>query len=110
MELRRREEITEVSRYWTPDHLDVTNVPMTYARPKATWVDGYNRFRPLLAIDAQDRLARHRMSSHAVVDPAEIAVLPAIVPAPPRRRHVRRRLLDGVHAVSAAMMRRRVSG
>jgi hypothetical protein len=107
MELRHREEITEVSRYWTPAHLDVTNIPLAYAPPKATWVDGYRRLRPLLAIDSLDRLARHRMTSHAVVDPTEITVLPPLVVAPPARRdRTYWRLLDGVRAVA----RRSVSG
>jgi hypothetical protein len=97
MELRHREEITEVSRYWTPGHLDVTNVPLAYARPKATWVEGYRRLRPLSAIDSQDRLARHRMSSHAVVDPTEITVLPPLA-APVRPERVHWRFLDGVRA------------
>ncbi len=81
MELRRREEISEISRYWTPEHLDVTHVPMTYARPKATWIEGYERLRPRVTSDSSERLARRRMSSHAVVDPAEITVLPALQPA-----------------------------
>lgn len=107
MELRHREEITEVSRYWTPEHLDVTHVPMTYARPNASWVEGYQRLRPRLAIDTHDRLARHRMSSHAVVDPTEITVLPPLpAPAPVRRERPHRGLLDGMRAVTG----RRVSG
>ncbi len=85
MELRRHEEITEVSRYWTPEHLDVTYVPMTYARPKATWIEGYERLRPRVTSDSSERLARRRMSTHAVVDPAEITVLPALQSAPPER-------------------------
>ncbi|MEA2664824.1 MAG: hypothetical protein QOI11_1768 [Candidatus Eremiobacteraeota bacterium] len=107
MELRHREEITEVSRYWTPEHLDVTHVPLTYARPRASWVEGYQRLRPLLAIDTHDRLARHRMSSHAVVDPTEITVLPPLAAAvPARRERTHRSFLDGVRAVA----RRRVTG
>lgn len=107
MELRHREEITEVSRYWTPEHLDVTYVPLAYARPKANWVDGYKRLRPLLAIDSEDRLARHRMSSHAVVDPTEITVLPPLAaPAPVRAERHHWRFLAGVRAVTG----RRVSG
>ncbi len=107
MELRHREEITEVSRYWTPEHVDVTHAPLAYARPRANWVDGYKRLRPLLAIDSQDRLARHRMSSHAVVDPTEITVLPPLVaPAPVRRRRHHWGVLDGVRAMAG----RRASG
>ena len=90
MELRRPEEITEISRYWTPEHLDVTHVPMTYARPKATWIDGYERLRPRVTSDSSERLARRRMSTHAVVDPAEITVLPALQPARPATARVRR--------------------
>jgi hypothetical protein len=75
-------EVTAVSRYWTPDHLDVTNVPATYARPKATWIEGFERLKPLVPIDAQDRMVRRRMQTRAVVDPAEITVLPPVVVQP----------------------------
>jgi hypothetical protein len=74
-------EVSAVSRYWTPQHLDVTDVPLTYARPKATWIEGFERLRPLVKIDTDDRMRRHRVQTHAVVDPAEIPVLPPLVVA-----------------------------
>jgi hypothetical protein len=82
-------EVAAVSRYWTPEHLDVTDAPMTYARPKPAWIEQYDR-RRRRATDGQDRLARHRMHSGAIVEPCEIPVLPPItVPvsasAPPAR-------------------------
>ncbi len=70
-------EVVAVSRYWTPDHLDVTDVPITYARPKPAWIDNYDRKRHW-PID-QDRLARRRLNCRAVCDPSDIAVLPPIV-------------------------------
>jgi hypothetical protein len=61
---------------------------MAYARPKPAWIEQYDR-RRRRATDGQDRLARHRMHSGAIVEPCEIPVLPPIaVPisasAPPR--------------------------
>jgi hypothetical protein len=70
-------EVAAVSRYWTPEHLDVTDAPMTYARPKPAWIDRYDR-RQRQRTDGQDRLARHRMHSGAIVEPCEIPVLPPI--------------------------------
>ena len=107
MQLRRREEITEISRYWTPEHLDVTHVPMTYARPKATWIDGYDRLRPRVTSDSSERLARRRMSTHAVVDPAEITVLPTLQPlVQAHRETVRARFLARVSALVGHAPRR----
>lgn len=92
MHRRTTDELIEVSRYWTPDHLDVTNVPMTYARPKAPWIDDFKRLRRRLSSDASERLARRRLHTHAVVDPNEITVLPPLPPPPvsvePEERHV----------------------
>ena len=65
----------EVSAHWTPQHLDVTDVPLRYAAPKATWIDGFDRLRPLVNSDAGDRMARRRVQTRAIVDPAEITVL-----------------------------------
>jgi hypothetical protein len=50
---------------------------MTYARPKPAWIEQYDR-RRRRATDGQDRLARHRMHSGAIVEPCEIPVLPPI--------------------------------
>jgi hypothetical protein len=68
----------EVSAYWTPQHVDMTDEPMRYAPPKATWIDGFQRLRPFVRSDAGDRMARRRIQTRAVVDPAEITVLPPI--------------------------------
>ena len=78
MERSHYAEVVAVSRYWTPDHLDVTNVPMTYARPKPAWIDGLER-RGRMRIDDRDRLMRRRMHSGAVVEPSDIPVLPPVV-------------------------------
>jgi len=83
----------EVSARWTPQHLDVTDAPLHYAAPKAAWIDGFKRLRPRVVTDAGDRMARRREHTRAVVDPAEITVLPPL-PRPvavrqPQRRPVR---------------------
>lgn len=67
-----------VSSYWTPDHLDVTSVPMTYARPKASWLDRYNALRRRAAIDALDRMRRRRERVNAVVDAFDVTAGPAV--------------------------------
>jgi hypothetical protein len=81
MERLEMSEVTAVSRYWTPQHLDVTDAPLAYARPKATWIEGLERLRPLVKIDSDDRMRRRRAQTHAVVDPTEIPVLPPL-PSP----------------------------
>jgi hypothetical protein len=74
----------EVSAYWTPQHLDVTDAPVRYAGPKATWIDEFERLRPFVRTDADDRMARRRVQTRAVVDSAEIMPLPPVAaPAPP---------------------------
>jgi len=73
-------DLTAVSRYWTPNHLDVTDVPMTYAKPKPAWIDGYDR-RKRRRIDDCDRMARRRMHSGALVQASEIPVLPPVTAA-----------------------------
>jgi hypothetical protein len=87
----------EVSARWTPQHLDVTDAPLRYAAPKAAWIDGFDKLR--IVADAGDRMARLRMHTRAVVDPAEITVLPPL-PRPvvaDRPRRVRS-LLKGLRA------------
>lgn len=79
MDRRGYDDICEVSKYWTPEHLDVTHVPFTYARPKATWIDGFQRLRPRLASDFTERMLRRSVHNHAIVDPAEITVAPPLV-------------------------------
>jgi hypothetical protein len=78
----------EVSARWTPQHLDVTDAPLLYAAPKAPWIDGFARLRRLVVTDANDRMARRREHTRAIVDPAEITVLPPLDAAAraPRRR------------------------
>lgn len=75
--LKHIENVT-VSEYWTPQHLDVTNAPVTYAAPKAAWIDEFRRLRGVLGSNTADRVARQRMHSHAIVDPCEITALPVI--------------------------------
>lgn len=103
MESLRIGEIVAVSRYLTPNHLDVTNVPLTYAPPKAPWIDGYVKRRAGSPIDAQDRLARRRMQTRAIVNPEDIPVLPALVAAPlvPREHVVVRELRYGFKGATA---------
>ena len=69
----------EVSAHWTPQHLDVTDAPLRYAPPKADWTEEFDRLRPFVRSDAADRMARRRLQTRAVVDPAEITVLPPLV-------------------------------
>ena len=58
-------EVDIVSAWWTPEHLDVTHVPMTYARPKAPWIDEFKRLRRIIRTDDADRMFRRR--SHAAL-------------------------------------------
>jgi hypothetical protein len=98
-----------VSAYWTPQHLDVTDAPLAYAAPKAAWIDGFDRLRPVMRTDVDDRMARRRVQSHAIVDPAEITVLPPLVRVAPidsGRRPVRA-WLDGMRSMSRLVARRR---
>jgi len=96
----------EVSAYWTPQHLDVTDAPLRYAPPKATWIDGFQRLRPLVKSDAGDRMARRRIQTRAVVDPAEIMPIPPVVrvAAAPERPHA----LD-LYADAVRLFKRRVA-
>ena len=86
MESMRLQEPVMVSRYWTPEHIDVTHVPMTYARPKAAWIDQLSKHRRLKALDERDRLFRRRSHTSAFIDPAEITVLPPLRTAPKPER------------------------
>jgi hypothetical protein len=102
----------EVSARWTPQHLDVTDAPLRYAPPKAPWIDGFQKLRPLVTTDAGDRMARRREHSRAIVDPAEITVLPPL-PRPVPARHEPPRVgavLREVWSVSRRVMRGRVAG
>ena len=88
----------EVSARWTPQHLDVTDAPLTYAAPKAPWIDGFQKLRPRVVTDAGDRMARRREHTRAVVDPAEITVLPPL-PRPVVARSERRPVRAMLHEV-----------
>jgi len=72
MDTLRIGEVVAVSRFLTPDHIDVTHVPMTYARPRGAWIDRYAELRARAPIDAFDRMARRRNHSNSVVNPEEI--------------------------------------
>lgn len=67
-----------VSERWTPDHLDVTFVPMTYARPKASWIDGMRAYGATLRSDGRDRMHRRRDAAHTAVPFADITAAPAV--------------------------------
>jgi hypothetical protein len=99
-------DVVAVSRYWTPEHLDVTNVPMTYARPKPPWIDGLDRRRRVA--DDIDRLTRRRMHSGALVDPSDIPVLPPVVAAKNARPASEARLAGVYGAVARLFPTRRI--
>ncbi len=97
----------EVSARWTPQHLDVTDAPLRYAAPKAAWIDGFHTLRSRVMTDAEDRMARRREHSRAVVDPAEITVLPPLprTVVPTYRAHPVRAVLRDVWSASRRVMR-----
>jgi hypothetical protein len=106
MERPAHVESNAVSPYWTPQHLDVTDAPLTYAPPKAAWIDGFTRLRPLVRTDADDRLARRRQQTRSIVEPGEIPVLPPLIVRPPSPVAHRRSLLTEMQAMSARIMGR----
>jgi len=111
MESMRLGEAVMVSKYWTPDHIDVTDVPMTYARPKAAWIDKLAQHPRYKAMDERDRLFRRRSHTSAFIDPAEITVLPALRLAPPKTNEATRvRFLDSLRSLTSAWMGRHVAG
>lgn len=68
-----------VSEYWTPEHLDVTDVPITYARPKPNWLEGFLLRRKRFRLNAEDRACRRRLRTNAIVsDPGDLAMSPSI--------------------------------
>ena len=101
----------EVSARWTPQHLDVTDAPLLYAAPKAPWIDGFQKLRTRVVTDAGDRMARRREHTRAVVDPAEITVLPPLPPPPVRHDEPPlQSVFQEVWSRSRRVMRGRVAG
>jgi hypothetical protein len=80
MEQLHLDEVT-VSKYWTPRHIDVTDAPISYAKPKASWLERLDQHRPLVPIDSRDRAARRALNTHRVVSALEILELPPLEPA-----------------------------
>lgn len=91
----------EVSARWTPQHLDVTDAPLRYAPPKADWTTEFNRLRPFVCSDALERMARRRAQTRAVVDPAEITVLPPLVRVAADERGRAPAWLDGMRSITS---------
>ncbi|MFN2460195.1 MAG: hypothetical protein ABR591_05865 [Candidatus Velthaea sp.] len=108
MEQLRIGEVVAVSRYLTPNHIDVTDVPVRYAPPKAAWIDGYDKLRSLARIDASDRMMRRRTHSHAIISPEEIPECAFIITRPTVAPAVHRtKLLGGLRDAAGAMFKRR---
>ena len=74
----RLSELSAVSRYWTPAHLDVTDAPVVYAKPKPAWIDRMDRFHPLAAIDEADRFRRRMINDRLAIEANEIPDLPPL--------------------------------
>jgi hypothetical protein len=51
---------------------------MTYAKPKAAWIERYAEMRKGISSDARERMARRRDHYHSIVEPNEISVLPPL--------------------------------
>lgn len=101
-------EVVAVSRFLTPDHIDVTHVPMTYAHPKATWIERYAEMQKRAPIDSTDRMARRRTHSNSVVSPEEIGYYAPVVP--PAIQKTRQGLLEfvgGLRTAATAVFKRR---
>ena len=114
MESMRLGEAVMVSKYWTPAHIDVTDVPMTYARPKAAWIDKLAQHPRYKALDERDRLFRRRSHTSAFIDPAEITVLPPLrfAPSAASQSFAARRdsFFENVRSMTSAWMARHVAG
>jgi hypothetical protein len=76
VESLRITELVAVSRYWTPAHIDVTDAPLVYAKPKGDWLTRLPH--PLAPVDDADRFRRRAVSSRLIVDTAEIPELPEL--------------------------------
>lgn len=71
-------DVVAVSRYWTPNHIDMTYAPVEYARNKPSWIDRLDDHQPLVRIDSRDRAKRRAMHSSVRVTPEEIRPLPPV--------------------------------
>jgi len=107
MDTLRIGEIVAVSRFLTPDHIDVTHVPMTYARPKATWIDRYSELRSRAPIDASDRMARRRTHSNAVVSPEEIHDCAVVIRIAPPAQAAGPNFVGSIRSAATSMFKRR---
>ena len=76
-------EVVAVSRYWTPQHKDMTYAPVEYARNKPSWIDRLDEHRSLAQIDSRDRMKRRALHSNTQVNPEEVRQLPPIVEQAP---------------------------
>ncbi len=100
MDSLRISELSAVSRYWTPSHLDVTDAPVTYAKPKPPWLERLPRVQRLTAIDDADRFRRRMINDRLEIEPNEIPELPPLetaaveIATPPRWKNGARRLLQ----------------
>jgi hypothetical protein len=82
-----------VSTYWTPEHLDVTDAPSTYAPPKPSWLEGFDALREHVTTTSEDRMLRRRLQEHSLVtDPGELALLPSSLAVWPLQSEHRSRL------------------
>jgi hypothetical protein len=71
-------EVAAVSPYWTEKHIDVTHAPLAYAKPKSSFLEGLDSYRPLVRIDSRDRQARRAMNTLARTTAIEIRALPPV--------------------------------
>ena len=102
-------EVTAVSRFWTPQHVDVTDAPLRYAEPKPSWIERAARRPARAPIDERDRAVRRRMSSHAVVEATEIPVLPPIAVRTTAGSPVRLRLVNAARVIAVSLSRRHIA-
>ena len=80
-------DVVAVSRYWTPQHIDMTYASVEYARSKPSWIDRLEEHRSFARIDWRDRMNRRAQHSKVVVAPEEIRILPPLAaPAPAAQR------------------------
>ena len=71
-------ELAAVSRHWTPSHIDVTDAPVVYAKPKPGWLDRWSTMQVMAPIDEADRFRRRMTTDRLVIEPNEIPQLPPL--------------------------------